>query len=62
MFSTILLVPLLLYNVPNKTIQLKISFDIPVRGPFSSSLSSEPPNPMLSIVECGSPSTVKRTL
>jgi hypothetical protein len=27
----------------NNTIQLKISFDIPVRGPFFSSLSSDPP-------------------
>jgi hypothetical protein len=31
-------------------------------GPFSSTLSSKPPTPMLSIVECGSPSPVKRTL
>jgi hypothetical protein len=28
---------------PNNTIQLNISFDIPVRGPLRSSLSSEPP-------------------
>jgi hypothetical protein len=35
---------------PNNTIQLKISFDIPVRGPFRSSMSSEPRTPMLSIV------------
>jgi hypothetical protein len=28
---------------PNSTIQLKISFDIHVRGPFRSSMSSEPP-------------------
>jgi hypothetical protein len=27
----------------NNTIQLKIAFDIPVRGPFRSSLSSDPP-------------------
>jgi hypothetical protein len=26
---------------PNNVIQLKISFDIPVRGPFRSSMSSE---------------------
>jgi hypothetical protein len=31
---------------PNNTIQLKISFDIPVRGPFCSSMSSEPPTPV----------------
>jgi hypothetical protein len=30
---------------PNNAIQLKISFDIPVRGPFRSSMSSEPPPP-----------------
>jgi hypothetical protein len=45
----------------NNTIQLKISSNIPVRGPFRSSLSSEPPTPMLSIVEWGSPSPFKRT-
>jgi hypothetical protein len=45
----------------NNTIQLKISFDIPVRGPFHSSMSSEPPTLMLSIVEWGSPSPFKRT-
>jgi hypothetical protein len=36
---------------PNNTIQLKISFDIPVRGSFRSSMSLEPPTPMLLIVE-----------
>jgi hypothetical protein len=46
---------------PNNAIQLKISFDIPVRGPFRSSMSSEPPTPMLSIVELGSPSPFRRT-
>jgi hypothetical protein len=46
---------------PNNTIQLKISFDIPIRGPFRSSMSSEPPTPMLSIVEWGSPSPFKMT-
>jgi hypothetical protein len=46
---------------PNNSIQLKISFDIPVRGPFRSSMSSEPPTPMLSIVEWGNPSPFKRT-
>ena len=44
----------------NNSIQLQISFDIPVRGPFRSSLSSEP-TPMLSIAEWGSPSLVMRT-
>jgi hypothetical protein len=46
---------------PNNTIQLEISFDIPVRGPFRLSLSSEPLTPMLSIVEWSSPSPFKRT-
>jgi hypothetical protein len=47
---------------PNNVIQLKISFDIPVRGPFRSSMSSEPPpTPMLSVVELGSPSPFRRT-
>jgi hypothetical protein len=46
---------------PNNTIRLKISFDIPIRGQFRPSLSSEPPTPMLSIVEWGSPSPFKRT-
>jgi hypothetical protein len=48
---------------PNNTIQLKFFFEIPVRGPFLSSMSSEtpPPTPMLSIVEWGSPSPFKRT-
>jgi hypothetical protein len=46
---------------PNNAIQLKNSFDIPVRGPFRSSMSSEPPTPMLSVVELGSPSPFRRT-
>jgi hypothetical protein len=46
---------------PNNTIQLKISFGIPIRGPFLSSMSLEPPTPMLSIVELGGPSPLKRT-
>jgi hypothetical protein len=31
---------------PNNTIQLKNFFEIPVRGPFLSSMSSEPPPPL----------------
>ena len=45
---------------PNNCIQLKISFDIAVRGQNHSSLSSEPIQ-MVSIVGWGTPAMVRRT-
>ena len=45
---------------PNNMIQLRISFDVPVRGPIHSELLSEP-HPMVTIDEWGTPSLVRRT-
>ena len=46
--------------VPPRSIQLKISFDIPVRGPITSGWLSDPV-PMVSIAEWGDPSPNRTT-